>query len=219
MKKWYITFLAVSLVLTFNGCQKDNCDTTNNNPETNDYYVLNVKPDKPVEGLTFLDVDSFQQTTEYTCGPAAVVSLLNFYGRNGDEMTIAAEMGTNSTTGTNPDQMTSWLNNNGFQANWQQNGTLEMLRANLANNIPTLVEWIDWGGHWVLVIGYDVRDPEDIMDDVIIFADPYDHHDDNPDGITWFNAQRFYYMWFDALYFGSLSWRVYVEAVPQTVTK
>jgi len=66
----------------------------------------------------------------------------------------------------------------------------------------------------VLVIGYDVRDPEDEMDDVIIFDDPYDHHNDNPDGLTWFNAQRFYYMWFDALLFGCVMKRVYISATP-----
>lgn len=214
MKKLYSVFFAISFVLMWSGCRKDDCDTKKNDPETNKYYVLNIKPDKPIEGLAFLEVDSYQQTTEYTCGPAAVVSLMGYYVMPADEMTIAAEMGTSSTIGTNPEQMATWLNTHGFEATWHQEGSLEMLRENLANNIPTLVEWSDWGGHWVLVIGYDVRDPEDIMDDVIIFADPYDHHDDNPDGLTWFNAQRFYYMWYDALLFGSVMRRVYINVRP-----
>ncbi len=65
-------------------------------------------------GLTMLKINSYQQTIEYTCGPAAVVSLLRYYNRTGDEMTIASEMGTSTTTGTTPQQMTSWLNLNGF---------------------------------------------------------------------------------------------------------
>jgi hypothetical protein len=214
MKNIYVLSLLVIITISISACKKSDCDPNQNGQDSTNYYVLSVKPEKPTEGLTFIDVDSYQQTTEYTCGPASVVSLLGYYGMSGDEMAIASEMGTNSTNGTNPDQMTNWLNQNGFTASWHKNGTLEMLRTNLANNIPTLVEWIDWGGHWVLVIGYDVRNPEDIMDDVIIFADPYDHHDDNPDGISWFNAQRFYYMWFDALYFGNLTMRVYINAVP-----
>ena len=76
------------------------------------------------------------------------------------------------------------------------------------------MEWSDWGGHWVLVVGYDTRTTESISDDVIIFADPYDYHDDNQDGLTWFNAERFLYMWYDELLFDSLMTRVYVEAVP-----
>jgi len=75
-----------------------------------------------------------------------------------------------------------------------ENGTLEMLRENLAKGIPTLVEWSDWGGHWVIVIGYDTRKSETIDDDVILFADPSDTHDDRADGITWFNADRFNYV-------------------------
>ena len=196
-------------------CQKsDSNDPIQENPEASKYYVLNITGD-PSPGKTLLNVNSFQQTTEYTCGPAAVVSLLHYFGKAGDEMTIAGEMGTSTSTGTTPEQMTVWLNNHGFTASWNQEGTIEMLRENLNNNIPTLVEWSDWGGHWVLVIGYDTRNTDDPMDDIIIFADPYDRHDDNKDGITWFNAQRFYYMWYDALLFGTVMKRIYINSVPK----
>jgi hypothetical protein len=123
-------------------------------------------------------------------------------------------MGTSSKIGTTPQQMTTWLNNNGFNASWNTEGSLEMIRANLKNKIPTLVEWSDWGGHWVLVIGYDTRNTDGPDDDIIIFADPYDQHDDNNDGITWFNAMRFYYMWYDALLFGKVMKRIYIKALP-----
>ncbi|MFZ4546560.1 MAG: C39 family peptidase [Bacteroidales bacterium] len=214
MTKLYSFAFAILLALIVSGCRKNDNETPTDIPPAIQYYISNIKPSHSPEGLTFLNVDSYQQTTEYTCGPAAVLSLLKFYGKEGDEMSIASEMGTSSTIGTNPDQMTAWLNNNGFVASWHQEGSLEMLQENLKNNIPTLVEWSDWGGHWVLVIGNDIRDPKNVMDDVIIFADPYDYHDDNPDGITWFNAQRFYYMWYDALLFGSLKKRIYISAKP-----
>ncbi len=210
----YTLYCAISAVLLFTQCTKSENDNQPEVPQSIRYYVDNIRPAQPIEGLTFLDVVSYQQTTEYTCGPAAVVSLLNHYNRQGNEMNIAAEMETSSTVGTNPEQMTGWLNNNGFKASWHEGGTLEMLRENLSKRTPTLVEWSDWGGHWVLVIGYDVRDPKNIMDDVIIFADPYDYHDDHPDGLTWFNAQRFYYMWYDALLFGGVMKRIYISAEP-----
>ncbi len=199
------------ILLLFAGCSKDDKDKLPDAPAAIQYYIKNIRPAHPLKGLSFLKVESYQQTTEYTCGPAAVISLLRYYGKKGNEMVIASEMGTSSTTGTTPEQMSTWLNDNGFKASWHQGGSLEMLQVNLADNIPTLVEWSDWGGHWVLVIGYDIRDPEDLMDDVIIFADPYDRHDDNQDGITWFNAQRFYYMWYDALLFGSTLRQVYIS--------
>lgn len=202
-------------MLLLAGCQKKDDKLNPDTPEAIQYYVKSIKPPQKIDGLVFLDVESYQQTTEYTCGPATVLSLMKYFGKQGDEMTIAAEMGTSSMVGTTPEQMTTWLNNNGFDASWHQDGSLEMLQSNLRNNIPTLVEWSDWGGHWVLVTGYDVRDTNDVMDDVIIFADPYDRHDDHRDGITWFNAQRFYYMWYDALLFGSTMRRVYIQATPR----
>jgi len=214
MRKCSVWLGIASLWIFIVACNNNDSVIKPDTPDSMKYYILNIRPDYPISGLTFLNVNSYKQTTEYTCGPAAVVSLLNFYGMNGDELQIAKEMGTSSTIGTNPEQMTLWLNSNGFNATWHKEGSLELLINNLKNNIPTLVEWSDWGGHWVLVIGYDERDPLKIMDDVIIFADPYDFHDDNPDGITWFNAQRFYYMWYDALLFGGINKRIYINAMP-----
>jgi hypothetical protein len=203
-----------AILLIVAGCSKgDSVKPVPVEPQPGPYYMSGIRG-VVAPGKTLLDVSSYQQTTEYTCGPAAVVSLLHYLGREGDEMTIAEEMGTSTTTGTNPEQMASWLDSHGFEASWHQEGSLELLRANLAGNIPTLVEWSDWGGHWVLVIGYDTRNTEDLMDDVIIFADPYDRHDDYKDGLTWFNAQRFYYMWYDALLFGTVMRRVYITANP-----
>lgn len=195
----------------------DKCDETQYQPvktSKSAYYVTDFTPGSLREGLTFLKIPGYQQTTDYTCGPSAVVTLLSYYGIKGDEMQIAKEMGTSSTCGTNPDQMANWLNKNGFKAAWHELGNLDTLRNNLSKKIPTLVEWSDWGGHWVLVTGYDTRNTETISDDVIIFADPYDRHDDNLDGFTWFNAERFYYMWYDARLFGKLMTRIFIEAKP-----
>lgn len=60
---------------------------------------------------------------------------------------------------------------------------------------------MDWGGHWVVVVGYDTQGTETIWDYVIIFADSVDCHDDRVDGITCFNYGEFDAMWFDAHYF------------------
>ncbi len=215
MRKFTLqTFTLPFWLLFLTACQKgDSLGHQNEQPDTTAYYVKNVTG-IPSPGKTFLSVKSYQQTTEYTCGPAAVISLLHFYGKEGDEMTIASEMGTSTTTGTSPAQMNDWLSKHGFNSSWKQEGTIEMLRENLKNKIPVLIEWSDWGGHWVLVIGYDTRNTVDPMDDVIIFADPYDRHDDNRDGITWFNAQRFYCMWYDSLLFGTILKRIYIDATP-----
>ncbi|MCX6285365.1 MAG: C39 family peptidase [Bacteroidetes bacterium] len=217
MKTIVLVFSACMLIILA-ACNKR--DTVYNSPPettSSHYYVLDIGVKIPRPGFTILPVNSYQQTTEYTCGPAAVLSLLQYYGRNGDEMTIAKEMGTSTTTGTSLQQMTDWLQANGFKVTGGEGGSLELIRSNLEKKIPTLVEWSDWGGHWVLAVGFDTRNTEDLMDDVIIFADPYDRHDDNKDGIDWFNAQRFYYMWYDALLYGKIMKRIYITATPLTL--
>ncbi|MFZ4564537.1 MAG: C39 family peptidase [Bacteroidales bacterium] len=215
MKNLFLNLFYVGIVLLLVACEmKPAATKVSKLAESSDFYVLDIRKDFPRTGFTLLDVNSFQQATDYSCGPAAVLTLLRYYGKDGDEMTIAKEMGSSSTCGTRPEQMTAWLNLHGFIASWYENGNLDTLRNNLNKRIPTLVEWSDWGGHWVLVVGYDTRNTETISDDVIIFADPYDRHDDKMDGLTNFNAERFYYMWYDALLFGKVMKRITISAKP-----
>ncbi len=190
------------------------------------YYEM-----KPNPYYISLGVKGYQQTTYYTCGPAAVMSLLHWYGKlpasamtATTEMRIAKEMGTGALTsprpGTTSKQMVEWLNANGFSAIAGTNGTLEMIRANLKQGIPMLVEWIDWGGHWVVATGYyaEYESPSKGCD-TIFFADPAAHWttSHNPDGVSSFNAWRFRDMWFDAQYLdpGKLVRNVYIIAIPQ----
>jgi hypothetical protein len=165
-----------------------------------------------------------QQMTNYSCGAAAAMTVMSWYGKpvnntDADEERVARDMYRNVSekTGINPEQVVAWFNRNGMNATWGTGGTREMLRENLKNGIPTMVEWMDWGGHWVVVVGYDTRGTETVWDDVIIFADSVDSHDDRVDGITYFNYGEFDAMWFDAHYFPeNMRERVYVVAVPAT---
>ena len=173
--------------------------------------------------LTVIPLKSYrQQVTNYSCGAVAAMTVMSYYGRSvnntdDEEILLAHEMNQNVSekTGINPEQMTSWLNRNGWNATWHTGGSREMLLANLKAGIPTIVEWIDWGGHWVVVVGYDTRGTETVWDDVIIFADSVDCHDDRVDGITYANYGEFDAMWFDAHYFPQgMQERVYVIARP-----
>lgn len=171
----------------------------------------------------------YQQTTEYTCGPAALLSAARFYGLPGidqsaeTEMRIAREAGTRDPAalkpgerpGTRPEEMAAWLRAKGLEAalEFEEKGdgsALKKLRENIRRGTPTIVEWIDLAGHWVVAVGYDGRGTPETGDDILIFADPYDRYDDHPDGYTFANAERFYWMWFDARYFGRETWRTMI---------
>ncbi len=180
-----------------------------------DFFKLN-----PNHQITFLNIRDFQQTEDYTCGSAVVMSLLNYYGKLSDqemnkktEMRIAKELGTTATCGTSAEQIVNWLNKNGFEAKAFHNGTVAILRQNLAKGIPTLVDWIDWGGHWVLVTGYDyAKKPHDMSGDTIFFSDSASHFDNvkTIDGITFINPERFESMWLNM----HSQHNIYITAVP-----
>ena len=165
--------------------------------------------------LVLLPLRAYQQTTRYTCGPATLVTLLRYYRRDGDEMQIAKQTKCSKSKGTKPQEMVAWLEEHGFTVDWGENGSLERLRANLKKDIPTIVEWIDWGGHWVTVVGYDDRGTADPRDDVIYFADSADSVDGTRDGLTSFSALRFDAMWFDAFLFDRPMFKLYITATPR----
>jgi hypothetical protein len=194
-------------------------------PEPRYYSGIDFNALKSDYHLTVLPLKSYrQQVTNYSCGAVAAMTVMSYYGMpvnntDADEDRIAHEMNRNVTekTGINPEQVTQWFNRHGMNATWGTGGSREMLLNNLQKGIPTMVEWMDWGGHWVTVVGYDTRGTEIIWDDVVIFADSVDCHDDRADGITYFNYGEFDAMWFDAHYFPEgMRERAYVVAVPGT---
>ena len=73
-----------------------------------------------------------------------------------------------------------------------KNFVLENLNAGL----PILVDNIEWGGHWRVIIGFDSMGTESTLDDVLIFMDPYDTCDHKQDGYTVNNGEKFFSMWF-----------------------
>lgn len=154
--------------------------------------------------LTVIPLKSYrQQVTDHTSGAVAAMTVMSYYGRplnntDAEEIRLAHELSPDvaGESGLKPEQITQWFRNNGWNAVWGTGGNRDMLRRNLKSGIPTIVEWVDWGGHWVVVTGYDTRGTEPFQDDVIIFADSKDCHDDRTDGITYFNYGEFDTMWF-----------------------
>lgn len=188
------------------------------------YYTgINFTTLKPNDHLTVIPLKSYrQQVTNFSCGAVSAMTVMSYYGKpvqntGAEEIRIAREMNRNVSdkTGINPEQLASWFNRNGWNATWGTGGSREMLLKNLKAGIPTMVEWMDWGGHWVVVVGYDTRGTETVWDDVIIFADSVDCHDDRVDGITYANYGEFDAMWFDAHYFpANMQDRTWVVAAP-----
>jgi hypothetical protein len=107
-----------------------------------------------------LSCPSYHQTTNYTCGPAAVMALMRYYGKfnssqmnHATEMRIADEMGADPNAGgTNPGQVASWLSSHGFSVDSSQNVSADIIKDNINKHVPVIVAYEN---HWILARGYD----------------------------------------------------------------
>lgn len=149
-----------------------------------------------------------QQRTGYTCGPVAAGMVVeNLVGKDlHSEKEIFKIMGTSTTKGTDCKGMVKYFKAIGWQVESSvDNGSpenyeafLKFLQKYLTAGIPIMVENVDWGGHWRVIIGYDTMGTAHTGDDVLILADPFDTSDHLQDGYNVTSAERFYSMWFDA---------------------
>ncbi len=170
-----------------------------------DFYSM-----ESTDTLTLLpEFQTYQQTSEWSCGVVSVLTVLNYFGKLGDynEKTLA-EMrsnGLNEEATSLKDVVKLFETVGGFdiQSTYDFESedaageymSLEQIQATLKENKPIVVAWNDWGGHWQVIIGYDTLGTDTTQDDVIIVADSYDTTDHNQDGYGVYSAERFYYNW------------------------
>ena len=150
---------------------------------------------------------TYQQTRENTCGPAAALTVLYWFGvKNYTEASLALEMKTQPyPIGTSPDNMLNFFKSLGWETNsslthqrfTSYEAFMDFVIAQIKAGTPIMVENVYWGGHWRVIIGYDTMGTKSTLDDVLIMADPYDTCDHKQDGYTFENGENFYAMWFD----------------------
>lgn len=176
-----------------------------NSPYFPQIDIYNLKPNDHLLILT--NYPTIQQNTFYTCGPAAANTVVKYYMKNilHSEAEVGKYMSTNSTNGTSLKGMLAYFK----YLNWEVKSTInnptpetyndfiKFVKYNLKNNLPIIVENVDWGGHWRVIIGYDSMNTQNTHDDILILADPFDTSDHLQDGYNIISAERFFYMWFD----------------------
>ncbi|MDR2671635.1 MAG: hypothetical protein LBC26_07950 [Oscillospiraceae bacterium] len=165
-----------------------------------DYYHM-----KSGGTLTLLEnFKTQQQTTEWTCGTSAALMVLEYYGLRGTESDQALvrlrgkdQAGYSSLTHMRNifERLGGFASDHTYNYENTDDITQAMLLDFLKRDIPVMVEWCDWNGHWQVVIGYDTMGTANEADDVLILADPYDTSDHWQDGYITINAERFFYTW------------------------
>ena len=167
----------------------------------NDYY--NMESDETLHILTHFE--TYQQTTEYTCGAACALMVLNWFGlKRYHENLIGQLVETHPTKGSTVENIADFFDLIGWVSEYhaapkRKFDTIEDFEAfvidRIDRGIPILVDWVDWAGHWQVIIGIDTCGTETPYDDVLIIADPYDVTDHFQDGYYIFPLGRFFGMW------------------------
>ncbi|MEO8609785.1 MAG: tetratricopeptide repeat protein [Chloroflexota bacterium] len=97
------------------------------------------------------------------CGPANITMALSYYGwKQGQEVAQSYLRPDKEDKNVNPSEIVSFVNENtGVRALTRMGGTINLLKAFIANKIPVLIETgymyegSSWLGHYQTVVGYD----------------------------------------------------------------
>jgi predicted double-glycine peptidase len=123
-----------------------------------------------------IPVPMTRQATDYTCGVAALQSILYYYGKEYREDQLAEKLRADSTRGTQYPKIVEFARSLGFRVDVQTHMTLEDLKKRIDERKPVIVliqAWpdspVDWSkdmkdGHYTIALGYDA--------DHIYFMDP-----------------------------------------------
>lgn len=170
----------------------------------------------PTANLSIIpNFETYQQSTEYSCGAVSSLMVLNYFGVKDYEELVLCQMGdVSENTGVGVTGVSKIFTGLGWNVETNRDGNYEFdpysalddpnnftswVRGNLDAGTPIMVDWLDWAGHWQVIIGYDTMGTDDNFgDDVIIVADPYDTSDHYQDGYFTIPAERFFYMWMEA---------------------
>ena len=171
------------------------------------YYVANdyfhMRSDGSLHILS--QFQTYQQTTEYTCGAASALMVLNWFGQKQyHEKAVAGLLETHCTKGSSVENIADLFDLLGWNVDAHASTDLKFQTIEDAERaiidyidrgIPVMIDWVDWAGHWQVLIGIDTCGTDTPYDDVLIFADPYDVTDHKQDGYYTYPLGRFFGMW------------------------
>jgi len=106
-----------------------------------------------VEGVPFFPQD------EYMCGPAALASVIGYYGAKAGMEDVAREVYSEKLKGTLPMDLLIYAKSKGFEAKHYKGG-FQALKESLGKGAP-LILFLDLGydfypvGHYVVAVGMD----------------------------------------------------------------
>jgi predicted double-glycine peptidase len=129
-----------------------------------------------LNNIKLMQFPELRQAWDFDCGISCFQGVLFYYGFNVREADLVQELNVDPEIGVEPSTLINTAKRYGLKAFAKENMTIEDLKRNIDNGIPTLLivqawpdEPVDWENeyewsHYVVAIGYDERN--------IYFEDP-----------------------------------------------
>ena len=174
------------------------------------YKSLDIYNMKSSGSLILLEkFKTYQQTVSYTCGCASLIMAIYYIDNKVlSEKLIAEKAKTNPDNGTMPYDLEKAIEDFGYDYESKRRGFKskedipsydeykfsEYIKNTLKRKLPIIILSNDWAGHYTVIIGYDdMGTPDNLADDVLIVADPFDTTDHICDGYTIWSFERLYF--------------------------
>lgn len=181
-----------------------------------DYYNMQNSSSR----IILSNYRAYQQTMSSSCGIAATMSVLNYYGHDivntYNEIALVDkyhELNPNEPNikgvGTTRFGLQKLLQHYGFDATitpYETEGDIYFdtyeefvawAKDGLNKGMPLTVCFKPHSGHWEVIIGYDDMGTPYVYDDVVILADPHDTFDHYQDGYNTLPAMLFFRQWYN----------------------
>ncbi|MDB5266736.1 MAG: hypothetical protein JWN89_551 [Parcubacteria group bacterium] len=113
-----------------------------------------IPPSRTIR-YSMISLKPIRQSASF-CGPASLVSLVQYYGKNMTEPELGRLCGTTTENGTEPEALAKGLKKLGFKVKTKDKGTWNELKTLVDSDTPVLVNWwSDYGapadGHYSVV--------------------------------------------------------------------
>ena len=143
-------------------------------------FSINASTSMGTTNMALFSMPDTRQSTEYSCGAAAMQAVLGYWGRDIGEEDVREMLNTNEESGTYPDDIIRVATALGLKAEYKENMSMADLENYVAEGIPVVVDcqawrsvsqynefWADtwYNGHWLVVIGIDENN--------VTLEDPY----------------------------------------------
>ncbi len=119
-----------------------------------------------------LKIRYYKQKKDFTCGPACLQMVFNFFGKKLKQQYISKLANTTHKNGTRNKEMVSVAKKEGFYCYVRENGKLNQLKYFINRGLPVIIEYIEPSNndiHFSVVTGYS--------DGNIIMNDPWNGKD------------------------------------------